>query len=404
MRIIKIMIQTQNQKGRRYNINLYDEVLKQASIIDVFNYYGLKLNHNKSLCPFHNDNNPSLVVHPKKNIATCFSCGVTGNVISFVQKYEKQVNGNDLSINQAIAKVVEICNLNIDISKLNRKTNNNQFVVSARRYTDEEKHLIEVNDYIAKLFHYNLTAINKDARDYLYKRKVEDKQIKELNLGFSVKGQLLKIAENNDKIKKQDLIDLGYLRIDDYGNIHETFTERIMFPICDEKGNILSFAGRGMKDEQPKYLHTAENSLFQKKELLYNYSNAKALSYNSELILSEGFLDVAGAKRLGFENVSSLMGVALTEEHLKLVKKNNSMITLALDNDRAGHDAMLRIIPELIKQGLKVNVLDFSQIGEYKDFGDLSEADIPFMDIQNCKVSGFDFLLTHKYRSEEHTV
>ena len=91
------------------------------------------------------------------------------------------------------------------------------------------------------------------------------------------------------------------------------------------------------------------------------------------------------------------MGVALTEEHLKLVKKNNSMITLALDNDRAGHDAMLRIIPELIKQGLKVNVLDFSKIGEYKDFGDLSEADIPFMDIQNCKVSGFDFLLTHKY-------
>ena len=247
------------------------------------------------------------------------------------------------------------------------------------------------------MFHYNLTAINKDAKNYLYNRKVEDKQINELNLGFAVKGQLLKIAENNDKIKKQDLIDLGYLRIDDYGNIHETFTDRIMFPICDEKGNILSFAGRGMKDEQPKYLHTAENSLFQKKELLYNYSNAKALSYNSELILSEGFLDVAGAKRLGFDNVSSLMGVALTEEHLKLVKKNNSMITLALDNDRAGHYAMLRIIPELIKQGLKVNVLDFSKIGEYKDFGDLSEADIPFMDIQNCKVSGFDFLLTHKY-------
>lgn len=247
------------------------------------------------------------------------------------------------------------------------------------------------------MFHYNLTAINKDAKNYLYNRKVEDKQINELNLGFAVKGQLLKIAENNDKIKKQDLIDLGYLRIDDYGNIHETFTDRIMFPICDEKGNILSFAGRGMKDEQPKYLHTAENSLFQKKELLYNYSNAKAISYNSELILSEGFLDVAGAKRLGFDNVSSLMGVALTEEHLKLVKKNNSMITLALDNDRAGHDAMLRIIPELIKQGLKVNVLDFSKIGGYKDFGDLSEANIPFMDIQNCKVSGFDFLLTHKY-------
>ncbi len=363
----------------------------------MFNYYGLKLNHNKSLCPFHNDNNPSLVVHPKKNIATCFSCGVTGNVISFVQKYEKQVNGNDLSINQAIAKVVEICNLNIDISKLNRNSNNNQFIVSSRKYTAEEKHLIEVNEYLSKLFHYNLTVINKDAKNYLHNRKVKDKQIDELNLGFSVKGQLLKLAKSNNKIKKQDLIDLGYLRIDNYGNIYETFTDRIMFPICDEKGNILSFAGRGIKDEQPKYLHTSENSLFQKKELLYNYSKSKSLSYNNELILCEGFLDVAGAKRLGFENISSLMGVVLSEEHLRLIKKNNSTITLALDNDQAGHDAMIKIISNLIKKGLEVNVLDFSKIGKYKDFGDLSEADISFVDVQNCRLSGFDYLLKHKY-------
>ena len=106
------------------NQNLFNEIREKIDIVDLIgenvplvqkgrNYFGV--------CPFHNDNNPSLVVHPKKNIATCFSCGVTGNVISFVQKYEKQVNGNDLSINQAIAKVVEICNLNIDISKLKDK-------------------------------------------------------------------------------------------------------------------------------------------------------------------------------------------------------------------------------------------------------------------------------------------
>ena len=77
------------------NISLYSEVLKQASIVDVLNYYGLNLNHNKCLCPFHNDNNPSLVVNPKKNIATCFACGTGGNAISFVQKYEKIVNNND---------------------------------------------------------------------------------------------------------------------------------------------------------------------------------------------------------------------------------------------------------------------------------------------------------------------
>ncbi len=342
-----------------------------------------------------------MTVNPKKNIATCFSCGATGNVISFVQKYEKQVNGNDLSINQAIAKVVEICNLNIDISKLNRNSNNNQFIVSSRKYTAEEKHLIEVNEYLSKLFHYNLTVINKDAKNYLYNRKVEDKQINELNLGFAVKGQLLKLTEKNDRITREDLIKLKYLRIDENGSTQEVFSNRIMFPICDEKGNILSFAGRGIKDEQPKYLHTAENSLFQKKELLYNYSNAKTLSYNNELIIVEGFLDVVGARRIGYENVVATMGVALTPEHLKMIKRNHSSITLALDNDQAGHDAMLRLIPDLLQQGFKVNVIDISKLGEFKDFGDLSKNDIPFQDIQKSKISGFTFLLDYKYFKEQ---
>lgn len=353
--------------------------------------------HNKTLCPFHNDKNPSMVVNPKKNIATCFSCGATGNVISFVQKYEKQINNNNLSVNEAIKKVVEICNLNIDVSRLEKKSYNNQYVIGSRRYTEREIELLKVNEYLAKLFHYNLTVIDKMPRDYLHNRNVDDKQIKELNLGYAEKGQLLKLAEKNDKVKKADLIELGYLRLDNYGNIQESFTDRIMFPIHDERGNIVSFSGRGINNETPKYLHTSENSIFKKKELLYNYSNAKTLAYNNELIIVEGFLDVVGAKRLGYENVVATMGVALTTEHLKMIRRNHSSITLALDNDQAGHDAMIRTIPELLQQGFKVNVLDISRIGEYKDFGDLSQNNIPYIDIQKSKISGFTFLLDHKY-------
>lgn len=338
-----------------------------------------------------------MVVNSKKNIATCFSCGTTGNVISFVQKYEKQINNNNLTVNQAIAKVVEICNLDIDVSHLNKNTYNNQYTISSRKYSEEEKRLLEVNEYLAKLFHYNLTAIDKAPREYLYSRQVDDKQIKELNIGFAKKGQLLQISEKNNKIKQSELIKLGYLRLDNYGNLKETFTDRIMFPIHDEKGNIVSFAGRSIKDETPKYLHTGETDIFKKKELLYNFSNAKTLAYNNELIIVEGFLDVVGARKIGYENVVATMGVALTPEHLKLIKKNHSTITLALDNDNAGHDAMLRTIPELLYQGFKVNVIDISKIGNYKDFGTLSENNISFMDVQNSKVSGFTFLLDHKY-------
>ncbi len=358
------------------------------------------MNRNKSLCPFHNDNNPSMTVNPKKNIATCFSCGATGNVISFVQKYEKQISNNNLTINQAIAKVVEICHLNIDISHLNRQSYDKQYIIGSKRYSKREQELIEVNGFLAKLFHYNLTAIDKEPRNYLYSRNVDDKQIKELNLGYCKKGQFLNMAQKNEKTK-ENLLELGYLRIDDYGNLQESFTNRIMFPIQDEKGNVVSFAGRGIKGEVPKYLHTSESSIFKKKELLYNFSNAKTLSYNNELIIVEGFLDVVGARRIGYENVVATMGVALTPEHLKMIKRNHSSITLALDNDQAGHEAMLRLIPDLLQQGFKVNVIDISKLGEFKDFGDLSKNDISFQDIQNAKISGFTFLLDYKYFKEQ---
>lgn len=384
------------------NISLYSEVLKQASIVDVLNYYGLSLNHNKCLCPFHNDNNPSLVVNPKKNIATCFACGTGGNAISFVQKYEKIVNNNDISFNETITKVVsEICHLNIDVSHLKKNKYNNKYFVSSRRYTEDEQKLLQLNEKLNKLFSYNL-SVSKEPKDYLYKRNITDKDMKEVSMGFAPKGQLLKISEKNENYPRPELIELGYLRHNDYGDLYETFSDRIMIPIHDEKGNIVTFCGRTIKDETPKYLHTHETKIFQKKELLYNFSNAKPLAYNNELILVEGYMDVVGAKKIGFENVAALMGTAITPEHIKLIKNNRSSITLALDNDfdkqeNIGRAKMLQHIPVLLNEGFKVDVIDFSKIGDYKDFGVLGEKEIPFMEVQKAKTSGFSFLLDYKY-------
>ena len=365
------------------------------------NYYGLKLNHNKCLCPFHNDNNPSMVVNHKKNIATCFACGTGGNAISFVQKYEKIVNNNDISFNEAITKVVsEICHLDINVSHLKKNKYNNKYSVSSRRYTEEEQKLLQLNEKLNKLFSYNL-SVSKEPKDYLYKRKINDKDMKDISMGFAPKGQLLKISENNENYPRSALIELGYLRLNDYGDLYETFSDRIMIPIHDEKGNIVTFCGR-IKDETPKYLHTPETKLFQKKELLYNFSSAKPLAYNNELILVEGYMDVVGAKKVGFENVAALMGTALTPEHIKLIKNNRSTITLALDNDfdkpeNIGRTKMLQHIPVLLNEGFKVDVIDFSKIGDYKDFGVLGENEIPFMEVQKAKTSGFSYLLDYKY-------
>ena len=287
--------------------------------------------------------------------------------------------------------------MNIDISNLRKINNDYKYKTTFKKYTEEEQSLLKTMELLNKIFNYNLKYVNKDALSYIKDRGLTDKMIDELSFGFVPKGQLLSMMDKREEISSKTLLKLGLIRIDKFGNYKEVFQDRITIPIKDEKGNIVSFAGRTIKDEKPKYLHTSETGLFHKKELLYNFDNAKVLSYNNELILVEGYMDVAGAKKLGFENTVALMGVALTEEHLKLINANHSSIVFALDNDKAGIDEMLKRIPELLDKNIRVSVIDISKIGNYKDFGDLLTENKNYLDIQKARVSGFHFLLEHQY-------
>ena len=341
----------------------------------------------------------------KKNLFHCFPCESGGNVITFVKKYETEVNHNPISTSDALIKIAEICNLDVDISKLKNHKEDYQYTTTTRKYTNEEQSLIEVNSNLSNIFQYilNSTEEGKKALNYLYERGLTKEMIKEMRLGYVPKGIVEKLSQNDtDKFKAHQLVTLGMINplLDEN---HETFVDRIMFPITDEKGNIVTFAGRTLTDDTPKYLHTKETPIFHKKELLYNYSDAKNYSYNNELYLVEGYMDVIGAKKLGIDNVSALMGTAITDEHLKLLKRNHCTLVLALDNDyknektNIGREAMLRRIPDLLKEGFNVEVLDISKIGNFKDFGDLSENNISREDIENAKISAFEFYMNYHY-------
>ena len=385
--------------------DIYKEVLNNVNIVDVMNYYGINVSKGNAICPFHADHSPSMKVDDKKNLFHCFPCGAGGNTLTFVKKYETEINHNPISSNDALIKIAEICNLKIDLSKLKKNQINYQYTTTARKYNKEEQSLIEVNNYMAKLFNYNLTAVRDAPLKYLKDRGLTDEIIKEMNIGFAPKGQIIRISENNDpnaKIKPHQLTDLGLIQLGDNG-YYETFVDRIMFPICDEKGNVITFAGRTIKDEEPKYLHTKETPIFHKKELLYNYYDAKKYSYNDELYIVEGYMDVISAKQLGFNNVVALMGTAITEEHINLLKKNNSTLVLALDNDfkndkeNIGRKKMIEQIPNLLKQGFKVDVLDISRLGNYKDFGDIGKDNIPKQEIVKARMSAFEFMMDYYY-------
>lgn len=371
--------------------DVYDEILNSSNIQTILEYYGLKVIKNKCNCPFHNDSHPSMSIHPNKGIAKCFSCGAGGNAISFIQKYESEVNHNPISFREAMQKAIEIQRLNIVIP------NTNNVIL-----TEEQKRFQRLSNILrdAITISENNLKINnvdcKNAFSYLKSRNLSTNIINDFHIGFDVStNNLMNILLS--KYSLDDLKEIGIIK--EYNNDYiNVFSNRIMIPIFDATGNPVGFGARTIKDNvKPKYLNTRETKLFNKSNLLFNYHKAKSYARNDEVIIVEGYMDVISAKAMKMDNVVGSMGTALTKEHIELIKKLNCEVTLCLDNDQAGKDAMARIIPELLKVKLKVNVLDISKLGNYKDFGDLQMANMTRENIYKTKISAFTFLLQYKY-------
>ena len=371
---------------------VYDEILNQSDIQNILEYYGLKVVKNKCTCPFHSDSHPSMSIHKNRRIAKCFACGAGGNAISFIQKYENEINHNSIGVRDAMQKAIDIQHLNITIPQ---NSNNVQL-------TEEQKKQINLRNILKDaitICENNLKLNNIDSKnslEYLKSRNLSDKVINEFHIGFN-------LASNNitdellTKYSLQDLIEVGIVKEQENG-YKDIFSQRIMIPIFDANGYPVGFGARVLDNNtKPKYINTSATPLFNKSNLLFNYHKAKNYARDDEIIILEGYMDVISSKAMGFDNTVATMGTALTQEHIKLLKNLKCEITLSLDNDDAGKDAMIRIIPELLKEKLKVNVLDIGRLGNYKDFGDLQIANVPREKIYQTKISAFTFLMQEKY-------
>lgn len=370
--------------------DIYDEILNESNIQNILEHYGLKIIKNKCTCPFHNDSHPSMSIHRNKGIAKCFSCGAGGNAISFIKKYENEINHNNISVKDAMKKAIEIQGLNIIIPSNNTPL------------TEEQKKIQELNNILkdAITISENNLKINniecQNALKYLQNRRLSTDIIKQFHIGFNVGTDNI-MNKLLSKYSLEDLIKVGIAKDFD-NNYVDVFSNRITIPIFDSNGKPVGFGARVIDNNiKPKYLNTKETELFNKSNLLFNYHNAKYYARNDELIIVEGYMDVISAKEMKMDNVVGIMGTALTKKHIELIRKLNCEVTLCLDNDSAGKEAMIRIIPELLKEKLKVNVLDISKLGKFKDFGDLQIANMKREDIYQTRMSAFTFLMKYKY-------
>lgn len=372
-------------------MSAYDEILSSSNIVNILEYYGLKVNRNKCTCPFHNDTHPSMMVNTSKGIAKCFACGSGGNVVSFIQKYETEINHNAISTVEAMQKAIDIQHLNIVLSQ-----NNNIPITEEQK---KQKTLSNILKDAIIICENNLKNQNIDGEktlDYLKSRNLSEQIINNFHIGFNptynnITNNLL------SKYNMKDLIEVGITK-ESKNDYIDIFSHRIVIPIFDQYGNPVGFGARVLGDAKPKYINTMATPLFNKSELLFNYHKAKSFARDYEMIVVEGYMDVISSNAMGFANTVGIMGTALTKEQIELLKKLKCEITLSLDNDDAGKNAMIRVIPELLNEGLEVNVLDISKLeGKYKDFGDLQVANIKKEDVYKTKIPAFIFLLENQY-------
>ena len=305
-------------------------VVNETNIIEVVSeYVQLKKKGNSmfGLCPFHNDNNPSMSVSDKVKMYNCFSCGAKGNVINFVSKIE------NITEDQATLKLAKRLGIEIDEKK--------------NAQTIKEERLIKVMEDSHEFYKFYLKNSDegKQAIEYLHKRGITDEIINEFEIGLSsINKDYLYLALSKKNHNMLDAINLGLVKEDHNDAYYDTFRSRIMFPIKNRYGKVVGFSGRiYTESNQAKYINSIESDIFHKGEILYNYHNAiQSIRQNDSVYLFEGFMDVIAAKRAGINNCVATMGTALTTEHVNMLLSLTKNIILCFDGDSAGIKAMKR--------------------------------------------------------------
>jgi DNA primase len=281
----------------------------------------------KGCCPFHNEKTPSFYVYDDGY--HCFGCGAHGDAIGFVM----QTQG--ASFMEAVQSLAAEAGLDVPKPTL-------EAAEAERRRLDLHGVLEAAQRHYQKLLR---TPSGADALAYLRRRGLSDATIEKFGLGWSGEGRgALAQALSADGIKPEQLLEAGLLRTDEQGDIRgELFFNRVMFPIRDRTGRMISFGGRTLGDGQPKYVNGPETPVFSKRRTLYGLHLAREASRRgAELVAVEGYMDVIALHQAGFSGAVAPLGTALTEEQLQELWRLSPAPTLCFDGDAAGARAAAR--------------------------------------------------------------
>ncbi|MYA14324.1 MAG: DNA primase, partial [Acidimicrobiaceae bacterium] len=310
-------------------------------------------------CPLHGERTPSLSVSPDKGVYYCFGCQRSGDVITFVQEIE----GLDF------AGAVEMLAARAGIQL--HYTSRDESAARGRR-----KRLLEAVEKARDFYHQRLLD-GRDAgpaRHYLRSRGYDGDLVRRWKLGWApAHGEAL---VQHLRLPDDELRDSGLGRLNDRGRQYDFFRGRVLFPINDERGEVVGFGGRVMPGaDGPKYLNTStEARTYDKSRVLYGlHEHRRQIVKEGQAVVCEGYTDVIGCAEAGIDLAVATCGTALTEDHVRLLKRFSAgRLVLAFDADAAGAAAAARVYAWERQFELEVLVAD---LPAGQDPGDLSRSD-----------------------------
>ncbi len=313
-------------------------------------------------CPFHQEKTASFHVEDRKGFYYCFGCHAKGDMISFVQETE----------NVGFMEAVEILAREAGLPMPARDP-------QAQEKADRNSELAKVTEAAVSHFRLQLkTQAASDARAYLDGRGIDQATLDRFEIGFAPNARNATFQALTGKGFAADhVVDASVAsRPDDGGAPYDAFRDRIIFPIRDGRGRCIGFGGRAMDpNARAKYLNSRETPLFDKGRSLYNHGPAReAAGKGQPLIVAEGYMDVIALVKAGFEAAVAPLGTAITEDQLRLLWRISDEPIVALDGDRAGLRAAMRLLDLALPLLEGGKSLRFVMLPEGQDPDDLLRA------------------------------
>jgi DNA primase len=316
------------------------------------------------ICPFHEERTGSFHVSPDERLYHCFGCQASGDAFKFVMETE----GVDFSV--ALETLAQRFGVELQVEAEDPQA------AARRQRRDRLQTLVDrAAVYYARYLWEAREAA--DAREYLLGRGLREETLREFRVGYAPSAwDRMMLASRRAGFTDEELLTVGLAQRSKQrpGQIFDRFRARIMFPSSDQRGRVVGFGARATRDGQrPKYLNSAENELYRKREQLFGIDLARSAAARAgRMILVEGYTDVLALHQAGLSNAVGIMGTSLTEEQVGILERVVSVLELCLDADRAGQDAMLRAARLAESRKLELRVVP---LPEGTDPADLIERD-----------------------------